>query len=277
MAEAMRYGNLMGQKALGILHKARGAKIPGVCKIVFLRHGESDWNVKNIFTGWADVELSEAGKLEALEAGKMLKDHSFKFDIVFTSVLRRAIRTAWTACMESDNFSMPVINTWRLNERHYGGLQGLNKAETAAKHGENQVKIWRRSYDIPPPAIDVSDPRHPANDPLYRHVPKAALPGAESLALTVERVLPFWNDAIAPCVMAGKSVLVAAHGNSLRAICKYLEGMSEDQVLDLNIPTGVPLVYELTPDLKFIKKYYLMDDEEVEKKLEAVANQGKAK
>eukprot|EP00933_Yihiella_yeosuensis_P013335 TRINITY_DN12400_c0_g1_i7.p1 TRINITY_DN12400_c0_g1~~TRINITY_DN12400_c0_g1_i7.p1 ORF type:complete len:476 (-),score=146.19 TRINITY_DN12400_c0_g1_i7:297-1724(-) len=284
LKEAMAYGNLMGVKALGILKKAgvatgagAAARTPGVMKIVFLRHGESDWNVKNIFTGWADVDLSENGKQEAVEAGKMLKENGFKFDIVFTSVLRRAIRTAWTALMHSDNFAMPVINSWRLNERHYGGLQGLNKAETAAKHGEAQVKIWRRSYDTPPPAIDMSDARHPANDPLYRHVPKAALPGAESLALTVDRVLPFWNDAIAPCVMAGKTVLVAAHGNSLRAICKHLEGMSNEDVMELNIPTGVPLVYELSTDLKVLKKYYLMDDAAVQAKLAAVANQGKAK
>merc|ERR1719401_430435 len=246
-------------------------------KVVFLRHGESVWNVANIFTGWADVDLSPAGELEAVEAGKCLKEKGYKFDFVFTSVLRRSIKTAWTALMESDNFSMPVINSWRLNERHYGGLQGLNKAETAAKHGDDQVKIWRRSYDIPPPSIDISDQRHPACDPKYRHVPATALPGAESLKLTVDRVLPFWFDTIAPCVMAGKSVLVTAHGNSLRAICKYLEGMSEAEVLELNIPTGVPLVYELTTDLKFIKKYYLMSPEEVEAKIKAVANQGKAK
>jgi len=276
LAEAMKYGTIMGEKALGILDSAP-KKSNVVLKIVFLRHGESDWNVKNIFTGWADVDLSEAGKLEALEAGKMLKAAGFRFDIVFTSVLRRAIRTAWTALMESENFSMPVINTWRLNERHYGGLQGLNKAETAAKHGDEMVKIWRRSFDIPPPSIAASDPRHPSNDPLYRHVPKAALPGAESLKLTIDRVLPFWNDTISPCIMAGKSVLVAAHGNSLRAICKHIEGMTEAQVLELNIPTGVPLVYELDGNLKFRRKYYLMDPAEVARKMAAVANQGKAK
>jgi len=248
-----------------------------VYKVVFLRHGESQWNVANIFTGWHDIDLSPAGEVEAVEAGKCLKAKGFKFDIVFTSVLRRAIKTAWTALIHSENFSMPIVNTWRLNERHYGGLQGLNKADTAAKYGDDQVKIWRRSYDIPPPVIDVSDPRHPSNDPMYKHVPKAALPGAESLALTVDRVLPFWNDNIAPCIMAGKSVLVSAHGNSLRAICKYLEGMSEAEVLELNIPTAVPLVYELDADLKFIKKYYLMDENELKAKMEAVANQGKAK
>jgi 2,3-bisphosphoglycerate-dependent phosphoglycerate mutase len=246
-------------------------------KIVFVRHGESEWNVANIFTGWHDVDLSPAGKLEAIEAGKCLKEKGFKFDIVFTSVLRRAIKTAWTALMESENFAMPIVNTWRLNERHYGGLQGLNKADTAAKYGDDQVKIWRRSYDIPPPEIEQSDPRHPCNDPMYRHVPKSALPGAESLKITVDRVLPFWFDHIAPCVMAGKSVLVSAHGNSLRAICKYLEGMSEAEVLEFNIPTAVPLVYELDKDLKFVKKYYLMDAEEVKAKMAAVAAQGQAK
>jgi len=246
-------------------------------KIVFIRHGESVWNVENIFTGWADVDLSPAGEMEALEAGKCLKAKGYKFDLVFTSVLRRAIKTAWKVLAESDNFSMPIINTWRLNERHYGGLQGLNKAETAAKHGDEQVKIWRRSYDVPPPPIDPSDPRHPGNDPMYANVPKNSLPGSESLKLTVDRVLPFWTDHIAPCVMAGKSVLIAAHGNSLRALCKYIEGMSEKEVLELNIPTAVPLVYELDQDLKFIKKYYLMDEAEVAAKVAAVANQGKAK
>mmetsp|Transcript_122902 Transcript_122902/g.348369 ORF Transcript_122902/g.348369 Transcript_122902/m.348369 type:complete len:250 (+) Transcript_122902:49-798(+) len=248
-----------------------------VRKVVFLRHGESVWNVANIFTGWADVDLSEAGVQEAIEAGKCLKEKAYKFDIVFTSVLRRAVKTAWTALMHSENFAMPIVNSWRLNERHYGGLQGLNKAETAAKHGDAQVKIWRRSYDVPPPALETTDPRHPCNDPLYRNVPKAALPGAESLKLTVDRVLPFWFDNIAPCVMAGKSVLVAAHGNSLRALSKYLEGMSEAEVLEFNIPTGVPLVYELDMNLNFIRKYYLMDPDEVAKKVAAVANQGKAK
>lgn len=246
-------------------------------KIVFLRHGESEWNVANIFTGWHDVDLSPQGVTEAVEAGKCLKEKGFKFDIVFTSVLRRSIKTAWTALMHSENFSMPIINSWRLNERHYGGLQGLNKADTAAKYGDDQVKIWRRSYDVPPPTIEKSDPRHPCNDPLYRNVPKAALPGAESLALTVERVMPFWNDNIAPCVMSGKSVLVAAHGNSLRAICKYLENMSEKDVLEFNIPTAVPLVYELDDDLSFIKKYYLMDPDELAAKMAAVAAQGQAK
>eukprot|EP00443_Scrippsiella_acuminata_P125424 CAMPEP_0115636366 /NCGR_PEP_ID=MMETSP0272-20121206/33628_1 /TAXON_ID=71861 /ORGANISM="Scrippsiella trochoidea, Strain CCMP3099" /LENGTH=666 /DNA_ID=CAMNT_0003073361 /DNA_START=87 /DNA_END=2087 /DNA_ORIENTATION=+ len=263
-------------EASGSVPKPLSAESPNF-KVVFLRHGESVWNVANIFTGWADVDLSPAGEAEAVEAGKCLKEKGFKFDVVFTSLLRRSIKTAWTALMHSDNYSMPIINTWRLNERHYGALQGLNKAETAAKHGDAQVKIWRRSYDIPPPEIELSDERHPANDPLYKNVPAKALPGAESLKLTVERVLPFWFDNIAPCIMAGRSVLVAAHGNSLRAICKYLEGMSEAEVLELNIPTSVPLVYELDAKLNFVKKYYLMDPDEVAAKMAAVANQGKAK
>merc|ERR1711933_493732 len=248
-----------------------------VRKLVMVRHGESQWNVANIFTGWHDIDLSENGVAEAVEAGKCLKEKGYKFDIVFTSKLRRAIRTAWTVCTHSENFSMPIINSWRLNERHYGGLQGLNKADTAAKYGDDQVKIWRRSFDIPPPELEASDPRHPCNDPLYASVPTAALPGAESLKLTIERVLPMWNDQIAPCVMAGKSVLVAAHGNSLRAICKYLENMSEAEVLELNIPTSVPLVYELDENMGFIKKYYLMDPDEVAAKMAAVAAQGSAK
>lgn len=248
-----------------------------VYKVVFVRHGESVWNVANRFTGWTDVELSEAGKQEAEDAGKALKAKGFKFDIVFTSVLRRAIQTAWTVCTHSENFAMPIINNWRLNERHYGGLQGLNKSETAEKYGEDKVKIWRRSFDVPPLPVDTSDPRHPVNDPLYSSVPRAALPGAESLKLTIERVLPFWFDSIAPCIMANKSVLVAAHGNSLRAICMFLEGMSEAEILEFNIPTAVPLCYELDKDLKFIRKYYLMEGPEIDAKIAAVAAQGTAK
>jgi len=245
-------------------------------KVVFIRHGESLWNVENIFTGWHDIDLSPAGTEEAKAAGKCLKEKGFKFDIVFTSMLQRAIKTTWIACMESGNVCMPIINHWRLNERHYGGLQGLNKAETAKKHGDEQVKIWRRSYDVPPPEIDTTDERHPCNDAKYVSVPAAFLPGAESLKLTVDRVLPFWADQIAPCIMAGKSVLVSAHGNSLRALCKYIEGMSEKEVLDLNIPTATPLCYELDSQLKFVKKYYLMDPDEVAAKVAAVAAQGQA-
>jgi 2,3-bisphosphoglycerate-dependent phosphoglycerate mutase len=245
-------------------------------KVVFVRHGESKWNVANIFTGWHDVDLSDNGVAEAVEAGKCLKEKGYKFDIIFTSKLRRAIRTAWTVCQYSENFAMPILNNWRLNERHYGGLQGMNKAETAAKHGDDQVKIWRRSFDIPPPPLEQTDLRHPCNDPLYAGVPKAALPGAESLKMTIERVLPLWNDQIAPCVMAGKSVMVAAHGNSLRAICMFLKGMTEKEVLEFNIPTAVPLVYELDANLNYVKDYYLMDEAEVAAKIAAVANQGKS-
>jgi len=239
--------------------------------------GESVWNLENIFTGWTDVELSEKGLQEAKESGQLLKEKGYKFDVVYTSVLRRAVQTAWISLAGSDNFAMPVINSWRLNERHYGGLQGLNKAETAQKHGEDQVKIWRRSYDVPPPSIEVSDSRHPANDSLYSAVPRSALPGAESLKLTVERVLPFWNDHIAPAIMSGKSVFVVAHGNSIRAICKHLENMSEAAVLELNIPTGVPLVYELDDNLEFLNKFYLLDPDEVAKKIAAVAAQASVK
>lgn len=248
-----------------------------VFKVVFVRHGESVWNVANIFTGWTDVDLSEHGKQEAVEAGLSLKKQGFKFDVVFTSVLRRAVETAWTVCTHSDNFAMPIVNSWRLNERHYGGLQGLNKADTAAKYGEHQVKVWRRSFDVPPPPIEVSDSRHPANDSVYKDVPKAALPGAESLKLTIDRVLPFWFDQIAPSIKMGKSVLVAAHGNSLRAICKYLEGMSEAEVLEFNIPTAVPLVYELDDNLEFIRKYYLIDEQDLKRKMDDVAAQGQVK
>jgi len=262
---------------LRIMQDPVGGGSGQIFKVVFIRHGESVWNVANIFTGWTDVDLTENGRNEAISAGQCLKDKGFKFDLVFTSVLRRAIQTAWTCCTVSENFAMPIINTWRLNERHYGGLQGLNKADTAAKYGDEKVKIWRRSFDVPPPDVELSDPRHPANDPLYASVPKAALPGAESLKLTIDRVLPYWFDNIAPCVQSGKSVLVAAHGNSLRAICKYLEGMSEAEVLEFNIPTASPLVYELDENLRFIQKYYLMDPEEVAAKIAAVAAQGAAK
>lgn len=259
------------------LRLLKDVKPPGVYKVVFLRHGESVWNVANIFTGWHDVELSENGKQEAVEAGKCLKAKGYKFDMCFTSVLRRSIETCWTVCEHSENFSMPIIQSWRLNERHYGALQGLNKADTAAKYGDAQVKIWRRSFDIPPPSIELSDPRHPANDPLYAGVPKSALPGAESSELTIKRVTPFWDDHIAPCVMTGKMVLVAAHGNSLRGICKVLEGMDEKEFLDFNIPTAVPLVYELDAEMRFVRKYYLMDPDEVAAKIAAVAAQGSAK
>eukprot|EP00920_Eleutheroschizon_duboscqi_P008409 GHVT01019414.1.p2 GENE.GHVT01019414.1~~GHVT01019414.1.p2 ORF type:complete len:250 (-),score=69.42 GHVT01019414.1:1347-2096(-) len=246
--------------------------------LVLIRHGESQWNKDNKFTGWTDVPLSEAGEEEAKVAGMELKAKKFCFDVVFTSVLKRAVHTTWNVLKALDNHYIPVINTWRLNERHYGSLQGLNKSETAAKYGEDQVKVWRRSYDVPPPALDKTDPRWPGNDVVYANVPKDCLPTTECLKDTIERVLPFWFDHIAPAVMAGKRVLVSAHGNSLRGLVKHLDGMSEAAVLELNIPTGVPLVYELDDvTLKPLKHYYLLDEEELKKKMEAVASQGKAK
>lgn len=246
-------------------------------KIVLLRHGESVWNKENRFTGWTDVDLSEKGFGEARQAGKLMKEAGLTFDIAYTSVLKRAIRTLWLATDEMDLLWLPVVKTWRLNERHYGALQGLNKAETAAKHGEEKVKIWRRSYDIPPPALDKSDPRYPGNFPAYEGVPKADLPLTESLKDTVARFLPFWHEVVAPTIKSGKKVLIAAHGNSLRALVKYLDNMTEEAIIELNIPTGVPLVYELDADLKPIRHYYLGDDEAIKKAMEAVANQGKAK
>eukprot|EP00915_Cephaloidophora_sp_WS-2016_P005467 GHVH01007275.1.p1 GENE.GHVH01007275.1~~GHVH01007275.1.p1 ORF type:complete len:266 (-),score=42.17 GHVH01007275.1:33-785(-) len=249
-----------------------------VFKVVFVRHGESEWNVANKFTGWTNVDLSPAGVIEAQEAGKVLQEKGYNFDIAFTSVLKRAIKTCWTVLDFSNQTCVPVYNRYRLNERHYGALQGLDKSETAAKHGEEQVLIWRRAYAIPPPELESSDARHPANDALYAHLPKEVLPATECLKDTVDRVLPLWFDEICPQIMAGKNVLVAAHGNSLRAIVKHLDDLSEDAILKLNIPTAVPLVYELDEKtLKPVKSYYLMDEEEVKAKIAAVANQGKAK
>lgn len=246
--------------------------------LVLLRHGESTWNKENRFTGWTNVPLSEEGIAEAGQAGKILKEKGYKFDLVFTSVLRRAVETTWSILREIDQFYIPVITTWRLNERHYGALQGLNKMETAALHGEEQVKIWRRSYDVPPPPMSFDDERYEARDPAYALVPRECLPFSESLKDTIQRVLPFWFDCIAPALMAHKRVLVSAHGNSLRGLVKHLDNMSEEDVLELNIPTGVPLVYELNEfDLKPSKHYYLMNEAELKVKIESVANQGKAK
>lgn len=246
-------------------------------KIVLLRHGESVWNKENRFTGWTDVDLSEKGVEEAHKAGRVLKKDGYVFDIAFTSVLKRAIRTLWITLDEMDLMWIPVHNSWRLNERHYGALQGLNKSETAAKFGEDQVKIWRRSYDIPPPALEPKDSRYPGNDPRYQTLSKGDLPLTECLKDTVERFLPYWHKEIAPVVQSGKKVIIAAHGNSLRALVKYLDNISEKDILELNIPTGMPLVYELDDNLKPIKHYYLGDPEEVKKAMEAVASQGKAK
>ena len=246
-------------------------------RIVLLRHGESVWNQENRFTGWTDVDLNEKGRAEAHEAGELMAAEKFEFDVAHTSVLKRAIRTLWIAMDVMDLLWVPVYRSWRLNERHYGALQGLNKAETAAKHGEEQVKIWRRSYDIPPPPLESTDPRHPANDRRYASLSPAELPLTESLKDTVARFLPYWHEAIAPDIRAGKKVLIAAHGNSLRALVKYLDNVSEQEILELNIPTGIPLVYLLNEDLKPLQKFYLGDQEAVAAKMAAVANQGKAR
>ena len=246
-------------------------------KIVLLRHGESTWNKENRYTGWTDVDLSEKGMEEARQAAVLLKDAGYTFDLAYTSVLKRAIRTLWFVLDGMDLMWIPVIRNWRLNERHYGALQGLNKAETAAKFGDEQVHIWRRSYDVPPPALKPDDPRFPGSDPRYQDVPKEELPLTECLKDTVNRFLPYWFDTIVPTVKSGKRVLIAAHGNSLRALVKHLDNISDDVIPELNIPTGVPLIYRLTEDLKPIEHFYLGNPEEVQKAMQAVANQGKAK
>ncbi|MGB5331061.1 MAG: 2,3-diphosphoglycerate-dependent phosphoglycerate mutase [Woeseiaceae bacterium] len=243
-------------------------------KLVLCRHGQSDWNKKNLFTGWTDVDLTEKGIQEAIDAGRLLSELGFEFDIAYTSVLKRAIRTLWLMLDEMDLMWIPVVRDWRLNERHYGALQGLNKAETAAKYGEDQVHIWRRSYDIPPPALEADDERHPSFDPRYKGI--AGLPGAESLLLTLERVKPCWTDVIAPDLKAGKNVLIAAHGNSLRALVKMLDQVSDEEITGFNIPTGIPMAYELDDDLKPISREFLGDPEAVAKAAAAVAAQGKA-
>ncbi len=245
--------------------------------VVLLRHGESQWNLENRFTGWTDVDLTEKGILEGISAGKVLKEKGFTFDIAYTSVLKRALRTLWLTLDEMDLLWIPVEKSWRLNERHYGALQGLNKAETAAAHGEEKVLIWRRSYDIPPPALEKKDPRFPGNDPRYSNLNPKDIPFTECLKDTVNRFLPYWHETIAPAIKSGKKVIIAAHGNSLRALVKYLDNMSDEEILKLNIPTGLPLVYELDKNLKPIRHYYLGDEVAVKKAMEAVANQGKAK
>ena len=246
-------------------------------KLVLVRHGESIWNLANRFTGWTDVGLSERGVKEATEGGKLLKEGGYVFDVAYTSVLKRAIKTLWIVLEEMDLMWIPVYNSWRLNERHYGALQGLNKAETAALHGDDQVKVWRRSYDVPPPALAKDDPRYPGNDPRYANLDPKDVPATECLKDTVARMLPYWFETIAPAIKSGKRVLVAAHGNSLRALVKYLDNISDEAIVELNIPTGVPLVYELDDDLKPIKHYYLGDPEAVAKAAAAVAAQGKKK
>ena len=246
-------------------------------KLVLLRHGQSQWNLDNRFTGWVDVDLTEQGRREAAAAGRLMKEEGLQFDVAHTSVLKRAIHTLQGALAELGQDWLPVNKSWRLNERHYGGLQGLDKAETAARHGEEQVKVWRRSYDIPPPPMDLEDPGHPIHDRRYAGLDRNALPGTESLATTLERVLPYWHDAIAPQLKDGRTVLVTAHGNSLRALVKYLDGISDADIVEMNIPNGIPLVYEFDADLKPLKRYYLGDAAAIEAKMAAVANQGKAK
>jgi 2,3-bisphosphoglycerate-dependent phosphoglycerate mutase len=246
-------------------------------KVILIRHGESEWNKENRFTGWTDVPLSEKGTAEAREAGKLLKEEGFIFDLAFTSVLKRAIKTLWLTLEEMDLMWIPVVHSWRLNERHYGALQGLNKAETAAKYGDDQVKIWRRSYDVRPPLLEKNDGRHPAKDPRYTSLAPSDLPDGECLADTVASAVPFWESAIVPEIKAGKRVLIAAHGNSLRALVKYLDNVSEKDILELNIPTGVPLLYELDGNMKPLGHRYLGNPEAIAKAQAAVANQGKAK
>ena len=246
-------------------------------KLVLVRHGQSTWNLENRFTGWTDVDLTDLGKAEAAEAGKLLKESGYDFDIAYTSVLKRAIKTLGIIQDAMDLDWLPVIRAWQLNERHYGSLQGLNKTEMAEKFGEAQVKIWRRSYDVPPPPLELDDSRHPRFDRRYASLTPGQLPATESLKITLERVLPYWNSTLAPEIKSGKRLLVVAHGNSIRALVKYLDNISESEITELNIPTGLPLVYELDKELKPIKNYYLGDPAEAAKKAAAVANQGKAK
>lgn len=246
-------------------------------KLVLVRHGQSAWNLENRFTGWTDVDLTEQGVAEAKLAGKLLREEKFEFDIAYTSVLKRAIKTLFMIQDQMDLDWIPVVRAWQLNERHYGNLQGLNKSEMAEKFGDDQVKIWRRSYDVPPPALELEDERHPRFDRRYAEVDPALLPGTESLKITLDRVLPYWHTTIAPMIRSGKRVLVAAHGNSLRALVKYLDNIPENEITELNIPTGVPLVYELDADLKPLKSYYLGDQAAVAAAMASVAAQGSAK
>ena len=248
-----------------------------IYKLVLIRHGESTWNKENRFTGWTDVDLSEQGIKEAKSAGEVLKDNGYTFDLAFTSVLKRAIRTLWITLDGLDLMWIPVERSWRLNERHYGALQGLNKSETAAKFGEDQVKIWRRSYDIQPPLLEKTDPRYPGSDPRYKSLTEAELPLTECLKDTVARVVPYWEERISPLIKSGNKIIIAAHGNSLRAMVKYLDKIQDDEIVGVNIPTGTPLVYELDENLNPLKHYYLGDAKEIAKKAQAVANQGKAK
>jgi len=246
-------------------------------RLVLIRHGQSTWNHENRFTGWTDVDLTEQGVAEARAGGRLLADEGFRFDLCYTSVLKRAIRTLWWVQDELDQMWLPVERDWRLNERHYGALQGLNKAETAEKHGDDQVLIWRRSYDVPPPPLDLDDRQHPSHDPRYAGIDPDLLPRSESLKCTVERFLPVWHDTIAPQIRAGRRVLIVAHGNSLRALVKYLDSISDEEIVGLNIPTGIPLVYELDESLKPLEHRYLGDPETARKAAEAVARQAQKK
>ncbi|GKX50373.1 2,3-diphosphoglycerate-dependent phosphoglycerate mutase [Budvicia aquatica] len=248
-----------------------------VTKLVLVRHGESEWNKENRFTGWTDVELSDKGRAEAIQAGELLKAEGFIFDFAYTSVLKRAIHTLWNILDQMDTQWLPVEKSWKLNERHYGALQGLNKAETAKKYGDEQVKLWRRGFAITPPELTKDDQRYPGHDRRYANLTDAELPVTESLATTIERVIPYWTDVIKPRMAKGERIIIAAHGNSIRAMVKYLDDMSEDEILELNIPTGVPLVYEFDEKMKPIKRYYLGNADEIAAKAAAVANQGKAK
>lgn len=246
-------------------------------KLVLVRHGESIWNKENRFTGWTDIDLSEKGIEEARNAGKTLKNLGYTFDVAYTSVLKRAIRTLWLILDEMDLMWVQIYNTWRLNERHYGALQGLNKAEMAARYGEEQVFIWRRSYDIQPPPLDPDDERYPGRDPRYKNLSPAEIPLTESLKDTVARFMPFWHETLAPALKSGQKILISAHGNSLRALVKYVDNIPDSEIVNVNIPTGIPLVYEMDDDLKPIRHYYLGNPEEVQKAMEAVASQGKVK
>lgn len=261
---------------MGIAYWYMECRGVAIMRLVLVRHGESEWNRLNLFTGWHDVELSDKGRQEAMESGRLLREDGFDFDICYTSYLKRAIHTLDHILEQMDRSWLPVVKTWKLNERHYGALQGLNKAETAAKYGEDQVKIWRRSFDILPPALEETDERNPRLHEAYRNEDKSLLPLTESLEVTIERVIPYYNDVIKKDMIAGKRVLIAAHGNSLRALVKYLDHLSDAEIIDVNIPTGVPLVYDLDDRFRVIGKRYLGDQEAIAKKMGSVANQGKA-
>lgn len=246
-------------------------------KLVIIRHGQSEWNLENRFTGWADVNLTPQGVIEAKKAGETLKKEGFRFGLAHTSYLKRAIKTLWLLLEEMDQMSIPVYKSWRLNEKHYGTLTGLNKAETAQKYGDEQVKLWRRGFAIAPPALETTDPQHPCNDPKYKGVPIQNLPGTESLKDTIDRILPYWNDSIVPSFKEHNEILIAAHGNSLRGIVMHLKGLTEEQILEVNIPTGIPYVFELTDEMKLMKDYYLADKEVLDQLMNEVASQGKSK